>query len=81
MSVLADAAASTGALRAAQHAALTQAAAPLSEFNYAPPPTPPVLAPELQSKLLHNAFEYALAGYSLVDERFGFPSASTSSAR
>lgn len=63
MSVLADAAASTGALRAAQHAALTQACAPLSEFDNAPPPMPPQLTPELQSRLLHNAFEYALAGF------------------
>ncbi|ORY78911.1 hypothetical protein BCR35DRAFT_100561 [Leucosporidium creatinivorum] len=69
MSVLADAAASTEALRAAQHAALTQAAAPQSEFDYAPPPTPPVLAPELQSRLLSNAFGFALAGFQLVDER------------
>lgn len=69
MAVLADAAASTEALRAAQHAALTQAAAPQAEFDYAPPPTPPVLAPELQSRLLTNAFSFALAGFQLVDER------------
>lgn len=69
MSVLADAAASTEALRAAQHAALTQACNPLSEFDNAPPPIPPVLTPELQSRLLHNAFQYALAGF--CECRFG----------
>ncbi|KAK4057784.1 hypothetical protein OIO90_001003 [Microbotryomycetes sp. JL221] len=69
MSVLADAAASSEGLRAARHAALTQAPNPLAIITHEPPPPPPVLPPEVSSRILRNAFEYALPAFCLVDER------------
>ncbi|KAK4055461.1 hypothetical protein OIV83_000007 [Microbotryomycetes sp. JL201] len=69
MSVLADAAASAEGLKAARHAAVTQAPNPLAIITYDPPPSPPVLSSELSSRILRYAFEFAVPAFCLVDER------------